>query len=84
MIEQLTIIIFFKTWHPKIIHCCEEPRSMLSNYFCKKQVRRGTFGENGRIQIQMYTKTYVELKYGVCYLKNEVSGHRLGLVVQQS
>ena len=44
-----------------MIHCCEAPRSMLSNYFCKKQVLRGTFGEIWRTQIQMYPKTYVEL-----------------------
>ena len=67
-----------------MIHCCEAPRSMLSNYFCKKQVLRGTFGEIWRIQIQIYLETYVELKYGACYLKIEVSAHRLGLVVQLS
>ena len=67
-----------------MLHCREAPRSMLSNYFCKKQVLRGTFGEIWRIQIQIYPKTYVELKYGACYLNNEVSAHRLGLVVQLS
>ena len=67
-----------------MIRCCEAPRSMLSNYLCKKQVLRGTFGEIWRIQIQIYLKTYVELKYGACHLKNEVSAHRLGLVVQLS
>ena len=67
-----------------MIHCCEAPRSMLSNYFCKKQVLRGTYGEIRRIQIQIDFKTYVELKYGACYLKNEVIVHRLGLVVQLS
>ena len=67
-----------------MIHYCEAPRSMLSNYFSKKQVLRGTFGEIWRIQIQMYPKTYVELKYGAYYLKNKVSAHRLGLVVQLS
>ena len=45
-----------------MIHCCEAPKSMLSNYFCKNQVLRGTFGEIWRIQIQIYPKTYVELK----------------------
>ena len=69
---------------PKMIHCCEAFKSMLSNYFCKRQVLRGTFGEIWRIQIQIYPKTYVELKYGACYLKNKVSAHRLGLVVQLS
>ena len=70
--------------HPKIMHCCEAPRSMLSNYFCKKQVLRGPFGEIWSIQIQIYPKIYVELKYGECYLKNEVSAYILGLVVQLS
>ena len=51
-----------------MLHCCEAPRSMLSNYFSKKLVLRGTFGEIWRIQIQMYPKTYVELKYGAFYL----------------
>ena len=45
-----------------MIHCYEAPRSMLSNYFDKKQVLRGTFGEIWRIQIQFYPKPYVELK----------------------
>ena len=67
-----------------MIHCCEAPRSIISIYFCKKQVLRGTFGEIWRIHIQMYPKTYVELKYSACNLKNKVSAHRLGLVVQLS
>ena len=82
MIEQLRIIIFKKTLHPKMLQCCEAPRSMLSNYFSKKQVLRSTFKKIWRIQIQIYPKIYVELKYGACYLNNEVSAHRLGLVVQ--
>ena len=57
---------------------------MLSNYFSKKQVLRDTFGEIWRIQIQMYPKTYEELKYGAFTLKNKVSAHKLGLVVQLS
>ena len=84
MFEQPRIIIFKKTLHPKMIHCCEAPRCMLSNYFSKKQVLIGTFGEIWRIQIEIYPKRYVELKYGAGYLKNEVSAHRLGLVVQLS
>ena len=73
-----------KTLHPKIIHCYEAPRSMLSKYFDKKQVLKSTFGEIWCIQIKFYPKPYVELKYGACILKNEVSAHRLGLVVQLS
>ena len=77
-------IFFFKSLHPKMIQCYEAHRSMLSNYFYKNQVVRGTFEEIWRIQIQMYPKTYVELRYGACNLKNEFSAHRLGLVVQLS
>ena len=73
-----------KTLHQKIIHCYEAPRSMISNYFCEKQVLRGTFGESWNIQIQIYPKTDVEFKYGASNFKNEVSAHRLGLVVQLS
>ena len=81
-IEQLRILIFKKHCIRK--HCYEAPRSMLSNYFNKKQVFRGTFGDIWRIQIQFYPKPYVELEYGGCILKNEVSAHRLGFVVQLS
>ena len=57
---------------------------MLSTYFCKKQVPRSTFEKIWRIQIQIYPKTYGELKYGASYLNNKVSAHRLALVVQLS
>ena len=67
-----------------MIHCYEAPRSMLSNYFDQKQVLRGAFWKIWRIQIQFYTEPCVDLKYGACILKNEVSSHRLGLVVQLS
>ena len=67
-----------------MIHCCEAPRSMLSNYFGKKKVLRGTFGEIWRIQIQMYPQTSFEPKYGAFNLKNKVSAHGLGLIVQLS
>ena len=73
MIEQLRINILKKTMHPKMLHSCEAPRSVLSNYLSKKQVLRHTFGEIWRILIQIYPKTYVELKYGACYLNNEVA-----------
>ena len=66
-------------------HCCEAPRSMLSNYFGnKKQVLRDHFGEIWRIQIQMYPQTSIEPKYGEFYFKNEVSAHGLVLLVQLS
>ena len=67
-----------------MIHCCEAPRSILSNYFGKKQVLRGTFGEIWRIQIQIYPQTSIEPRYGAFYLTNEVSVHGLGLLVQLS
>ena len=68
---------FKNTLHPKMMHCCEEPRSMLP-------LLRGIFFLIWRIQIQIYPKTYVELKYSACYLKNKVGAHRSGLVVQLS
>ena len=83
MIEQLRIIIK-KSLHLKMIHCCEAPRSRLSSYFCKKQVLRGTLEKIWRIQIQMYPKKYVEVKYGERYFKNKVIAHRLGSVFQLS
>ena len=57
---------------------------MLSNYFGKKQVLRGTFGEIWRIQIQIYHQTTIEPKDGAFYLKDEVSVHGLVLLVQLS
>ena len=57
---------------------------MLSNYFGKKQVLRGTFGEIWRIQIQIGSQTSIEPKYGAFNLTNEVSAHGLGLLVQLS
>ena len=65
--------IFFvlQILHQKMIHCCEAPRSMLSNYFGEKEVRRCTFGEIWHIQIQMYCQTYFEQKYGPFYLKTK-------------
>ena len=83
MIEQLKIILL-KTLTPQITHCCEAPRSMLSNYFGKKQVLRGTFGEICRIQIQIYHPNSIEPRYGAFYLTNKVSAHGLGLLVQLS
>ena len=79
MIEQL-----IKTLIPLITHCCEASRSMLSNYFGKKQVLRGTFGEIWRIQIQIYPQTSIEPIYGAFSLTNKVSAHGLGLLVQLS
>ena len=74
--------IFFvlQILHQKMIHCCEAPRSMLSNYFGKKEVLRCTFGEIWRVQIQMYRQQ----KYGAFYFKNNVCANELGLVVQLS
>ena len=50
----------------------------------KKKVPRGSFGEIWRLQIQMYPQTSFEPKYGAFNLKNKVSAHGLGLVVQLS
>ena len=49
---------------------------MLSNYSCKNQVLRGSFGEICRIQSQMYPKTYVELKYGAFFVGDLLRGAR--------
>ena len=84
MIWQLKIFFFFLTLNPKITHCCEAPRCILSNYFGKKQVLKGTFGEIWHIQIQIYPQTSIEPKYGAFCLTNEVSAHGLGLLVQLS
>ena len=67
-------------------HCCEAPRTMLSNYFGEKYVLRlrGTVGDIWRIQIQMYPQTSIEPKYGAFNLKNKVSAHGLGLIIQLS
>ena len=46
-------------------HCCEVPISMISNYFGKKQVLRGTFRAIWRIQTQMCPQFSFEPKYGV-------------------
>ena len=81
MIEQLRIVLL-KTLYPKNINFCEAPKSNLSNYFGKEQVLRDTFGDIWRIPIQMYPQTSFEPKYGAFNLKNQVSAHRLGLVVQ--
>ena len=63
-------------------HCCEAPKPMLSNYLCTTQVLRGTFWEIWCIQVQVYTQTSIEPKYGAFYLKNEVSAHGLVLLGQ--
>ena len=57
---------------------------MLSNYFGKKQVLRGTFGEIWRIPIQLYHQTSIQPKYGAFYLTNKVSAHGFVLLVQLS
>ena len=57
---------------------------MLSNYFGKNQVLRGTFWEIRRTQIQIYPQTSIEPKDGAFYLKDEVSAHGLVLFVQLS
>ena len=61
--------------HPKITHCCEAPRYMLSNYL-------GTFGEIWHIKIQMYPQTFIGPNNGAFNLNNEVSAHGLVLLFQ--
>ena len=67
-----------------MIHCCKAPICMLSNYFGKGHVLRGTFWEIWQIQIKMYPQTSFDPKYGALNLKNNVSAPGLGLVVQLS
>ena len=57
---------------------------MLSNFFGKKQVIIGTFGEIWRIQIQSYHQTSIQPKYGAFFLTNKVSAHGFVLLVQLS
>ena len=57
---------------------------MHSNYFGKKQVLIGIFGEIWRIQTQIYPQTSFEPKYGAFYLKNKVSALELVLLFQLS
>ena len=66
------------------MHCCEAPKSMLSNYFCTKQVLKGTFWKIRRIQIQIYPQIPIEPKYGAFYLNNKARVHGLVLLVQLS
>ena len=67
------------TLHPKILHCCEGPISMLSNFFVKKQVLRGTFGAIWCIQTQMFPQNSFGPKYGAFNLKKKISAHGLVL-----
>ena len=70
MIEQLKIILY--------TNFDSANNTLLSNYFGKKQVLRGTLGEIWRIQIQIYPKTSIESIYGALSLTNKVSAHGLG------
>ena len=83
MIEKLRII-HFKGLHPKIITSCEAPSSMISHFFGKKQLLRGTFGEIWHIKIQIYPQTSFEHKYSAFNLTIKVSAHGLVLLVQLS
>ena len=83
MTVQLKLILL-KKMNPNKTHYCEAPRSMLSNYFGKKQVLRGTFGEIRCIQIQLYYQTSIQPKCGAFYLTNKVSAHGFVLLVQLS
>ena len=53
-----------------MINCWEARMSMLSNYFGKKPVHRGTFMAIWRVQTQMYPQTSFEPKYVAFHLKN--------------
>ena len=83
MIEQLRAILL-KTLHLKMLHFCEAPRFMLSNYFGKKQELGVTFWAIWPIKNQRYPQTSFESKYGAFYLKDKVSAHGLVLLFQLS
>ena len=57
---------------------------MLSNYFCTKQVLKGTFLENPAHKNPIYTQIHIEPKYGAFYLNNKVRVHGLVLLVELS
>ena len=57
---------------------------MLSNYFCKNQVLKGTFWEIRRIQIQISPQTPTKSKYVEFYFNNKGAIHWLVLLVQLS
>ena len=65
-----------------MIHCYEAPRSLLPNYFDQSKYLEVLLGKSGAYKSKFYPKPYVELKYGACILKNKVSAHSLGLLVQ--
>ena len=83
MIEELRVVLL-KTLHPKIIHCQEAPKFMLYNYFAKKKVLSGTFGEIRSIQILMYPQDSFEPKYSAFNLKKQIQCPWIGVVVQSS
>ena len=84
MIDQFGIIIFFKHCIRKWYIAVKYLDPLLSNYFGKKQVVRGTFGASWRIQNQVYPQTSFEPKYGAFYLKNKISAHGLVLLFRMS
>ena len=73
--------LFKKTLYPKMTHVCKALKPIDSYYFCIAQVLRGQIW---RIQIQIYTKSSIEPKYGAFYLKNEVSVLLQSLLVELS
>ena len=67
---------------PKMTHCSEALKPMLSNYFCTIQILRGPYLEIWRTQIQIYTQNSIQPKYGAFYLKYKVSVLLQSLLVQ--
>ena len=67
-----------------MIHCCEAPRSMLSNYFGKKKTTPSYFWGNLAHTNPNVPLNLFEPKDIAFNLKNKVSAHELGLVVQLS
>ena len=74
-----------KFLQPKGKLSSEAPKSMLSNYICKKkQSLEDVFWKIRHIQIKIYPQTPIEIKYGAFYLKNKVRVHGLVLLGQLS
>ena len=62
-----------------MIHCCQAPISMLSNYLGKNKYLEVLLGQSGAYKPKCTLKTLLSQKYGAFYLKNKLSGNGLVL-----
>ena len=84
MIEQLRIIILKKHCFKKLYIAVKHLDLCFLATFIKSRCLEVLLEKSGAYKSKFTQKIYVDLKYGACNLKNEVSAHRLGLVVQLS